>query len=126
SVRRVWPNTVVIQVTEKKPLARWNHQGLLTTSGEIFNPAKTSYTLAEDLPEFIGPEGEQVQMLNFYKDVSKLFAPIQFKISQLELTPSHSWSLTFTNGMKLNVGYKDVLTRINHFVKVYPKIERAS
>src|SRR6185437_16452060 len=33
-VRRVWPNQIIIQVIEKKPIARWNHAGLLTTSGE--------------------------------------------------------------------------------------------
>ena len=120
SVRRVWPNQIVIQVAEKKPLARWNRSGLLTTAGEIFNPTKNTYPT--DLPQFIAPDGEQVQLLNFYHDVSSLLTPLHFKIAQLELTPTRSWSLILTNGMKLNVGYKDVLTRIGHFVKVYPKI----
>lgn len=126
SVRRVWPNTIIIQVSEKKPLARWNRSGLLATSGEIFSPAKNTYPA--DLPQFIGPDGEQVQLLKFYNNLTSILAPLHFKISQLELTSTRSWSLILSNGMKLNIGYKDVLTRIGHFVKVYPKIvgERAS
>lgn len=120
SVRRVWPNQVVIQVTEKKPLAHWNHSGLLTTSGEIFNPAKKTHP--EGLPHFIGPEGEHMQMLDHYTNIIDALAPLNFKITKLELTQDHSLSVTLNNGIKLNAGYKDILTRISHFVKVYPKI----
>lgn len=120
SVQRVWPNRILIQVKEKQPLAYWNNSGLLTTTGEIFTPQKETYP--NGLPRFLGPEGEHIQMLNYYTDVSAMLAPINFKIAHLELTPFKSWNITLTNGMKLNVGEKDGLTRISHFVKVYPKI----
>lgn len=119
-VRRIWPNQIVIQIIEKKPIARWNHVSLLTTSGEIFSPVKDSSP--QELPVFVGPEGEQMQMLNYYHNMNTLLTPLQFKIAKLELTPTLSWQVTLTNGIKLNMGYKDVLTRIGHFVKVYPKI----
>lgn len=126
SVRRIWPNKIYIQVQEKLPLARWNKTSLLTTSGEIFTPARETHPTG--LPQFIGPEGEHVQMLNYYIRIHDILTPLHFQIAQLELTPSWSWNLTLTNGMKLNMGYKDSLTRISHFVKVYPKIvgDRAS
>lgn len=119
-VRRIWPNQVMIQVVEKKPIARWNHTSLLTTSGEIFSPTQDSSP--EELPIFVGPEGNQMQMLNYYHKMMALLAPLQLKITKLELSPAISWHVTLSNGIKLNMGYKDVLTRISHFVKVYPKI----
>jgi cell division protein FtsQ len=119
-VRRIWPNQIVIQVIEKKPIARWNDASLLTTSGEIFSPAQD--LSPQKLPVFIGPDGEHMQMLNHYHKITTLLQPLQFKIVKLELTPSLSWQVTLSNGIKLNMGYKDVLTRIGHFVKVYPKI----
>lgn len=63
-----------------------------------------------------------MQMLNYYHSMNTLLSTLQFKITRLELTPTLSWELTLNNGIKLNMGYKDVLTRIGHFVKVYPKI----
>jgi cell division protein FtsQ len=44
------------------------------------------------------------------------------------MSPYLSWDIELTNGMKMRLGYKDVLTRVSHFVKVYPKIvgERVS
>jgi cell division protein FtsQ len=120
SVRRVWPNQIAIQVVEKIPLARWNDSGLISVSGDIFQPPPNSYP--PGLPQLTGPMGNQMQMLNYYEIIKTVIAPHHFKIAQLELTPGKSWSVTLTNGIKLNLGYKDILTRIGHFVKVYPKI----
>ncbi len=120
SVRRVWPNQIIIQVAEKVPLARWNDEKLLSTSGQLFSPARDTYPV--DLPQFVGPEGAQLSMMENYAQVSKVIAPLHFKMTRFELSPAHVWSLTFNNGIKVNIGHKDILTRVSDFVKVYPKI----
>lgn len=120
SVRRVWPNQVIIQVAEKLPLARWNDEKLLSQSGELFSPARE--TFPTHLPQFVGPEGMQLSMMESYAQMDKVLAPLHFKITRLELSPAHAWSLTLENGIKINVGHKDILTRLGDFVKVYPKI----
>lgn len=126
SVRRIWPDQVVITVAERNPIARWNHKSLLSSGGEIFSPEIKSYP--EDLPQLIGPDGAHLHMLEYYSKIKRLLLPLNFKIDQLELTPYASWNLTLAGGMKVHLGYKDILTRIHHFVKVYPKIvgERAT
>src|SRR5690349_17631344 len=40
SVKRVWPEAIDIQILEKKSLATWNDSGLISGTGEIFNPPK--------------------------------------------------------------------------------------
>lgn len=126
SVRRVWPDGVIVTISEKEPVARWNNNHLLGSMGEVFNP--TSGTWPSDLPNLVGPEGQQVSVLEFYSRVNTLLLPLHLKIRRIELNPYLSWDLEFTNGMKMRLGYKDVLTRVSHFVKVYPKIvgERAA
>lgn len=125
SVRRVWPDQVVIAISEKNPVARWNENSLLSSTGEVFNPASASYPM--DLPHFVGPEGKQMTVLAFYSEINQLLNPLHLKIKRLELSPYLSWDMEFANGMKVRLGYKDVLTRVGHFVKVYSKIvgERA-
>lgn len=120
SVRRVWPDQIMITIAERDAIARWNTMGLLSANGEIFNPDVNTYPT--DLPTLIGPDGTQIQMLQFYSKINNLLQPLHLKIARLELTSYLSWNVVFNDGMKVNVGYKDVLTRINHFVKVYPKI----
>lgn len=119
-VRRVWPEQVIITVSEKIPVALWNDVSLLSTSGDLFSPPTESYPT--DLPAFAGPAGEQLLMAKFYAKMSMLLMPLNFKITRLELTPAMAWSIILDNGIKLNIGHKDVLTRLSHFVKVYPKI----
>jgi cell division protein FtsQ len=61
-------------------------------------------------------------MAQYYAKMASVLAPLHFRITRLELTPTMTWSITLDNGMKLNVGHKDILTRLDHFVKVYSKI----
>ena len=120
SVRRVWPDQVIVAISERQPIALWNENSLLSSTGEIFSPEASS--MPKTLPHFLGPEGEQIHMLEFYTKIDQILHPLHLKITRLELTPYLSWNVIFDSGMIVHVGYKDVLTRINHFVKVYPKI----
>jgi cell division protein FtsQ len=119
-VRRVWPDSVVVAVTEKTPIALWNDTSLLSSAGDLFSPATPTYPA--NLPKLAGPAGEQLLMAQYYAKMNTILAPLNFKIARLELTPTMTWSITLDNGMKLNVGHKDILTRLDHFVKVYSKI----
>ncbi len=126
AVRRVWPDQVMITVSERDAVAFWNENSLLSTTGEIFNPAAESFPAG--LPHFVGPDGQQISMLEFYSKINALLNPLHLKVKRLELSPYLSWDVEFANGMKVRLGYKDVLTRVSHFVKVYQKIvgERAA
>jgi len=103
-----------------EPIARWNKQGLLSGTGEIFLPQEQNYS--ETLPILVGPDGKQMMMLGYFNEINRLLQPLHVKISSLELTSYLSWKLILENGIVLQMGHKDVLTRLNHFVKVYPKI----
>jgi cell division protein FtsQ len=120
AVRRLWPDQINVVITEKNPIAIWNNASLLSSNGDLFSPAVDSYPAG--LPQLIGPAGEQILMSQYYSKFSEILLPLHFKIARLELTPAMSWRLICDNGIKINIGHKDVLTRIRHFVKVYPKI----
>lgn len=119
-VRRVWPDQLEVTIIEKDAAALWNGENLLSKAGELFTPAQDTYP--KQIPKFVGPNGKQVVMLQFYNDINRLLIPLHAKISCLELTPFYSWKVNLDNGITLHIGHKDILTRLDHFVKVYPKI----
>jgi cell division protein FtsQ len=119
-VRRAWPDQLEIMIIEKDAVARWNHQHLLSKAGELFAPKKETYP--SYIPEFVGPQGKQIFMLQYFIEMNRLLMPLHAKISYLELTPYLTWQLTLDNGIVLQLGHKDILTRLSHFVKVYPQI----
>jgi cell division protein FtsQ len=119
-VRRVWPDQVDITVVEKSAIARWNEESLLSGAGELFSPKRETYPMG--LPDFVGPAGKQIMMLQYFNEINRLLMPLHAKMSYLELTPYFTWKLKLDNGMTIQIGHKDSLTRFDHFVKVYPKI----
>lgn len=119
-VRRTWPDKVEITVIEKKAVANWDGESLLSQGGELFTPNRETYPT--NLPYFIGPDGKQIIMLQYFNSMNRLLTPLHAKISYLELTPYLTWKLKLDNGIILQIGHKDILTRLDHFVKVYPKI----
>jgi cell division protein FtsQ len=119
-VRRTWPNQLDIIIIEKNAVAKWNNQDLLSQTGELFTPDISTYPV--HLPEFVGPIGKQVVMLQYFNDINRLLQSLRVKITYLELTPYLTWKLILDNGMMIHMGHKDILTRLSHFVKVYPQI----
>lgn len=120
SVRRQWPDQVDITIVEKNVIARWNDNGLISAVGDVFTPREQTWP--SHLPRLVGPVGEQMLVLGYFKDINRLLVPIHAKIAYLELTPFYTWKMTLDNGISMQVGHKDILTRLAHFVKVYDKI----
>lgn len=119
AVRRVWPDQIIVQLIEQHPLARWNESSLLSTRGELFVP-QGGYPLA--LPTLVGPEGQQMVVMDYLLKINAVLLPLHIKVARLELTSYDTWNLTLDNGIKLILGQKDILTRLDHFVKVYARV----
>lgn len=119
-VRKMWPDQIHIIITEKKPVAYWNEHAVLSETGELFSPPSSSISVA--LPLLIGSNGQQLFMLERFKQLNRLLIPLHAKITYLELTPYSSWKLKLNNGMKIQMNHKDILTRLDQFVKVYPQV----
>jgi cell division protein FtsQ len=122
AIRRVWPDQVEVVVVEHTPVGRWGKNTLLSQSGVLFTPIPAFPVEAAALPLFEGPPGQQMVMLAYFNKMNQLLTPLHVKMTHLVLSPYQNWQLQLDNGVTLQMGHKDVLTRLGHFVKVYPKI----
>lgn len=120
SLRRVWPNVLIVNVAEKEIIARWGTEGLLTENGNLFTPPQN--IIFNNVPLLAGPEGEQVNVLRHYQQMSIALKPLGLSITQLMLSDHWSWSMTLDNGMTVLLGRGDVMSPLERLVEAYPKV----
>jgi len=120
SVRRVWPDSLHVLVTEQVPFARWGDKGVLNPRGEVFYPDPES--VPDGLPEFTGPMGQEGVVMNAYRDMSRALAPVGLKIRKLVLDERRAWRLELDNGIELKLGRFGHYPRLVQFVRLYPHV----
>ncbi len=115
SIRREFPDRLVVQLEEHEALARWNGNALVNRQGEVFNAQS-----GEALPEFSGPEGTSAEVAQTYAQFSQQLAALNLPVTQIELSARHAWQLCLGNGMVLELGREQMQQRLATFVRVYP------
>jgi cell division protein FtsQ len=122
-VRRVWPDKLVIDVTEQQAVAFWNSTQLVNQYGDTFTP-ETMPEMA--LPILTGPEAELSTMLERFAELQQKFEAAGHQLHELHLTQRRSWQMKLTTGIELKLGRKDLLSRVSRFIELYPLLESES
>jgi len=117
SVKRVWPDTLSLQLTEQVAIARWGGRELLNQYGETFQPEGVENLLT--LPLLTGPELLQKEVMEQYQRLSQILFPSGLRLNGLSLSRRGSWELVLNDGMQVVVGRDDVLEKTQRFVEFY-------
>jgi len=124
-VRRQWPDTLVAEVEEHEPLARWEGGGLVNTHGELFYAAPP----ASELPRFAGPEGSAATVTTYYREFERLVEPLDMAITHVALSPRRAWEMRLAGegGARLTLmlgreqDEQRAVDRLARFVAYYPQ-----
>jgi cell division protein FtsQ len=125
SVRRQWPDRLVVRLEEHRALARWNDEAgnrFVSVLGEAFN-APGEGELGRGLPLLSGPEGSA-------RDVARQFGAFRERLATIgkdprvvTLSPRQAWTVRLADGMVLEIGREQqnstVLSRLERFVAQY-------
>ncbi|HAT1660067.1 TPA: cell division protein FtsQ/DivIB [Legionella pneumophila] len=118
-VERVWPDTLKIKLTEKKPVAIWGN-ALMTRDGKLFNQGSVPSDL--DIPKLKGPQSQQLEVLQVYEKLSKILSSYGLNASGLYLRDNQSWVLLLNHNVKIYLGKKELEERLLRFCKAYPAV----
>lgn len=119
SVRRVWPDTLRVAVTEQKPVARWGAAALLNDRGEVFAPPLDSFP--PGLPQLAGPAGREAAVLERLNAINATLRPLHQGVLHLTLDERRSWSIVLSDGFELMLGQEDIMARVARYVAAYPQ-----
>ncbi len=117
SLRRTWPDIIEVKLIEQQPLARWGETGFLNEKNEVFTPGKVGNHL--QLPRLHGPEGSQEQVVRQFNALSKTFAPLQLRVTQLIMEARGAWKVQLNGQFWVMIGRDHLHERLHRFVKVY-------
>ena len=115
-VKKVWPETLLIQVKEDIPVALWNGQFLLNPLGQELPRPENFET--DNLPQLSGRDAQAEEVMRHYQRFQSRFEPIDEKIEALEVSDWGNWQMTLSNGWSVVLGRKDIEQRMLRLMKL--------
>lgn len=127
SVRREWPNKLIVTVEEHRPLGTWGGDGrLLSMKGDVFTANLAEAEEDGELPEFSGPEGSEKEVVMRYHELHDWFKPISLAPESVQLSGRYAWAVKLNNGMTVELGREQSKTtlkdRVDRLVGIYPQL----
>jgi len=129
TVRRIWPNRLLIRVEEHQAVAKWEGGRLLVNHhGEAFAAPVAEHHGQCRLLQLAGPPGSQRLVLDRARDLSQWIAPLNLSLTKLTLSAQYAWTAEFDNGLVLELGRDTLPTpveeRVRTFVKSKPWLDQ--
>jgi cell division protein FtsQ len=128
TVRRVWPNRLVVTLEEHQPVALWagdeNSDKMVNSHGEVFE-ANVGDVEDESLPEFAGPDGSSARVLAMYRRLLPVFQQLGTEVTGLSLSGRGSWKVELESGAAIELGRgteEEVTERTARFVRTVPTV----
>ena len=127
SVRREWPNKLIVAVEEHRPLGTWGDDGrLLSVKGDVFTANLAEAEEDGDLIEFEGPPGSEKEVVARYRDLQRWFAPLGVAPEAVQLSRRYALAVRLDNGVTVELGREQndrmLKDRVERLVSGYPKL----
>lgn len=115
AIRKQWPDTVKVFLTEHQPEAIWNGNELLDKNGLVFDGDVA--LLKNEKVKLYGPKDTGPEVLQTYRELSPKFQQLGLAISSLVLNERRAWQIILDNGIRLELGKESLLERIERFFR---------
>jgi cell division protein FtsQ len=119
-VLRQWPDTVVLQLREHQPVARWNEDSLVSDRGKRFRPQSVAGFL--NLPHLYGVEGREAEVLDVWRRVDELIAARNWHVTMVACNFRQSWTARLSDGKELIIGRQDPVGSVSQLLKLLPEL----
>lgn len=115
-VRREWPDSVHIVVTEERAAWLWGADALLNERAEPF--VRGVQNRPQGLPRLDGPEGSERAIAQRYLDLDHTLSNCAMRIARMEVDGRRAWRATLDGGLVLHLGRQDAQARASRFCDV--------
>lgn len=126
AVRRIWPDTLRISITESEGHVKWSELRPDASLGaERFVNLPPGRVLGQ-IPELSGPAKKRRVVFNTYIEADRRLWPLGLEITTVHLTRAGDWTFRIrssqfdaSTGFLLVVGRQDPVLKVNDFTRVF-------
>lgn len=118
SVRRQWPDQLVVTLHKANPMARWGEDRYLSAFGDLL-------TLPDNyvgLPRFDVSVASPVAAMEVYRLLDQIAARENLAIAQLRQNAQGEWSLNLAHGPEVVLGAEQLNERMHRFLLLYRRV----
>lgn len=120
-IKRQWPNMLLIDIEEQKPIAKWNNIALINSKNELFMPQQQ--TFPDNLPLLYGPDEEASNVVYNYISMQQMLISLGFSIKSLGINQEDTWHMILNDNIDVFLGNENIMSRVKNFIIAYPKIK---
>lgn len=108
SMRRVWPNRLLVWVEEHEPIAIWADGQLINSYGELFSAeadlGQVQERLGCQMPRLRGPVGSHLRVMERAMALQDELESHKRVLTRLELTEQLSWKAVLDGALVVELG----------------------
>lgn len=117
TVRRAWPDRLLVFITEQVPVLRFGADAYLNPYAEVFRPARELPGV--ELPRVDGPQGSETMLLRQFDVFTGLLESTGLHIAHMVLDGKHAWRITLDNGSEVLLGRRDIERRARLMARLF-------
>jgi cell division protein FtsQ len=116
SIRRIWPDRLRVTISEKKPVARWDDDHLLSASARVY-PADTADF--GHLPLVHAHGHEPGWALEQFRRLQARFDSVDERLVALRVDTRGAVDVELIGGLQVKLGRYDIERKINRLAGIY-------
>jgi cell division protein FtsQ len=126
SVRRVWPDRLVVTMVERRAVGVWSDGRVVSDTGQLFDVNPAEAELDGPQVEFSGPPALAAEAVDKLASLDAVLQRLPAVIAAIDISDRSSWSIRTQAGQTLDLGRDDppgsVRARLAAIVANYPLV----
>lgn len=120
-VSRQWPDSLLIDVTEHRPVARWNDDRLFSDRGEVFSVSGSEGM--QGLARLSGPESRGEDVLARWQELRRRLGNVGRDVLELAVDERGAWQVVLDNEVTLVLGREQVDARLDRYISAQAALD---
>jgi cell division protein FtsQ len=116
SIRRIWPDKIRVAIREKKPVARWDENHLLSDSARVYPADSKQFAY---LPLVHAANHSPAWVLRQFDRLQQRFAAVEEHLVSLRVDSRGAFDIELINGLQIKLGRDDIDHKIDRLASIY-------